>query len=108
MAAATLTYQYSVRDKTGKVVSGTLEADSQASVAAKLKQMGYSPISISQHKAGMKTEIKIPGFGGKVKLKDLAVMSRQFAVMINSGLSLLRSLTILSEQTENKDRKSVV
>ena len=102
MAAATLTYQYSVRDKTGKVVSGTLEADSQASVAAKLKQMGYSPISISQHKAGMKTEIKIPGFGGKVKLKDLAVMSRQFAVMINSGLSLLRSLTILSEQTENK------
>jgi type IV pilus assembly protein PilC len=102
MAAATLTFQYSVRDKTGKVVSGTLEADSQASVAAKLKQMGYSPISISKHKAGMKTEIKIPGFGGKVKLKDLAVMSRQFAVMINSGLSLLRSLTILSEQTENK------
>jgi type IV pilus assembly protein PilC len=102
MAAATLTFQYSVRDKTGKVVSGTLEADSQASVAAKLKQMGYSPISISKHKAGMKAEIKIPGFGGKVKLKDLAVMSRQFAVMINSGLSLLRSLTILSEQTENK------
>jgi type IV pilus assembly protein PilC len=64
--------------------------------------MGYSPISISKHKAGMKTEIKIPGFGGKVKLKDLAVMSRQFAVMINSGLSLLRALTILSEQTENK------
>ena len=102
MAAATLTFQYSVRDKTGKVVSGTLEADSQATVAAKLKQMGYAPISISKHKAGMKTEIKIPGFGGKVKLKDLAVMSRQFAVMINSGLSLLRALTILSEQTENK------
>ena len=102
MAAATLTFQYSVRDRTGKVVSGTLEADSPATVAAKLKQMGYSPISISKHKAGMKTEIKIPGFGGKVKLKDLAVMSRQFAVMINSGLSLLRSLTILAEQTENK------
>ena len=51
----------------------------------------------------MKTEIKIPGFGGKVKLKDLAVMSRQFATMINSGLSLLRALTILAEQTENKE-----
>ena len=100
--AATLTYQYSVRDRTGKIVSGKLEADSQAAVASKLKQMGYAPISISQHKAGVKKEIKIPGFGGKVKLKDLAVMSRQFAVMINSGLSLLRSLTILSEQTENK------
>jgi type IV pilus assembly protein PilC len=100
--AATLTYQYSVRDRGGKIVSGTLDADSPATVANKLKQMGYAPISISQHKAGMKTEIKIPGFGGKIKMKDLAVMSRQFAVMINAGLSLLRSLTILSEQTENK------
>jgi type IV pilus assembly protein PilC len=101
--AATLTYEYSVRDKSGKIVSGKLEAESQAAVASKLKQMGYAPVSISQHKAGMKTELSIPGFGKKVKLKDLAVMSRQFATMINSGLSLLRSLTILAEQTENKE-----
>ncbi len=100
--SATLTYQYSVRDKTGKVVTGKLDADSEAAVAARLKQMGYAPLNISRHKAGVKTEIKIPGFGGKVKLKDLAVMARQFAVMINSGLSLLRALTILSEQTENQ------
>jgi type IV pilus assembly protein PilC len=106
--AATLTYQYSVRDRSGKIVSGTLEAESQSAVAGKLKQMGYAPISISEHKAGMKTEIKVPGFGGKIKLKDLAVMSRQFAVMINAGLSLLRSLTILSEQTENKALASVL
>jgi type IV pilus assembly protein PilC len=101
--AATMTFQYSVRDKVGKVVSGTLEAESQAAVASKLKQMGYAPISISKHKAGMKAEINIPGFGKKVKLKDLAIMSRQFATMINSGLSLLRSLTILAEQTENAE-----
>jgi type IV pilus assembly protein PilC len=100
--AATLTFQYSVRDKGGKIVSGTLEAESQAAVAGKLKQMGYAPISISRHKAGLKTDIKIPGFGGGVKLKDLAIMSRQFATMINSGLSMLRSLTILAEQTDNK------
>jgi type IV pilus assembly protein PilC len=106
--AATLTYQYSVRDRTGKIVSGTLEADSQATVAAKLKQMGYAPISISQHKAGMKTEISIPGFSKRIKLKDLAVMSRQFATMINSGLSMLRSLTILAEQTENKELARVL
>jgi|GraSoiStandDraft_4_1057263.scaffolds.fasta_scaffold229448_2 type IV pilus assembly protein PilC len=106
--AATLTYQYSVRDRGGKIISGTLEADSQAAVAGKLKQMGYAPISISQHKAGMKAEIKIPGFGGRVKLKDLAVMSRQFATMINSGLSMLRSLSILAEQTENKELARVL
>jgi type IV pilus assembly protein PilC len=106
--AATLTYQYSVRDKGGKIVSGKLEADSQTAVAAKLKQMGYAPISISEHKAGMKKELSIPGFGKKVKLKDLAIMSRQFATMINSGLSMLRALTILSEQTDNKELARVL
>ena len=101
--AATMTYEYSVRDRTGKVVSGKLDADSEAAVASKLKQMGYAPLSISKHKAGMKAEIKIPGLGGRIKLKDLAIMSRQFAVMINSGLSLLRALSILTDQTENKE-----
>src|SRR5947209_7107674 len=100
---ATTTFEYSVRDKGGKLVSGTLEADSQAAVATRLKSMGYAPVSIRQSKTGVNKELSIPGFGKKVKLKDLAVMSRQFATMINSGLSLLRSLSILSEQTENKE-----
>ena len=99
---ATTMYQYAVRDKAGKVVTGTIEADSPSAVAAKLKSMGYAPMSISEHKAGMKTELKIPGFGGRVKMKDLAIMSRQFATMINSGLSLMRALNILAEQTESK------
>lgn len=100
--AATATFQYSVRDRAGKIVNGKLEAESQAAVVNKLRQMGYAPVSITQANTGMSTEIKIPGFGDKVKLKDLAVMSRQFAVMINSGLSLLRALDILANQTENQ------
>lgn len=97
------TFSYSVRDRAGKISSGTIEADSQSAVATKLTSMGYAPISINESNAGMKKEITIPGFGGnKVKLKDLAVFSRQFATMINSGLSLLRSLNILAEQTESK------
>src|SRR3954447_8738364 len=101
--ASTTTFEYSVRDKSGKLVTGTLEGETQAHVVSRLKQMGYAPVSIQQHRAGMKTEIKIPGMGKKVKLKDLAVFNRQFATMINSGLSLLRALTILTEQTENKE-----
>ena len=106
--AATLTYEYSVRDRSGKIVQGKLEAESQAAVASKLKSMGYAPVSITQTNTGMKKELSIPGLGNKVKLKDLAVMSRQFATMINSGLSLLRSLTILSEQTESKKLAQVL
>src|SRR3954454_16303260 len=106
--SAVATYNYSVRDKAGKLVSGTLDAESQAAVARRLKGMGYSPVSITETNAGLSKEIKIPGFGGKAKLKDLAVFSRQFATMINSGLSLLRALTILTEQTENKKLATVI
>src|SRR3954449_6838483 len=105
---ATTTFEYSVRDKAGKLVSGTLEADSQAAVATRLKSMGYAPVSIRSAKAGVNKELTIPGFGKKVKLKDLAIMSRQFATMINSGLSLLRALSILAEQTENKELARVL
>jgi type IV pilus assembly protein PilC len=107
--AATMTFEYSVRDRAGKLVSGKIDADSQAAVAQKLKSMGYAPVSISQvNSGGMSAEISLPKLGAKVKLKDLAVFSRQFATMINSGLSLLRALTILEEQTESKELARVL
>ena len=96
------TFDYQVRDRAGKVVRGRIDAESPTAVASKLKSMGYAPISITEANAGLNKEIKIPGVGNKVKLKDLAVSARQFATMINSGLSLLRALAILSDQTENK------
>ena len=104
MAAPTLTkFDYQVRDRAGKMVTGQLEADNQAAVAAKLTSMGYSPVSIEAVKeTGLQMEIRIPGLSDRVGLKDLAIFSRQFATMINSGLSLIRALTILTEQTENK------
>ncbi|MFN0281712.1 MAG: type II secretion system F family protein [Kineosporiaceae bacterium] len=101
MATATKTFEYSVRDRKGKLVSGRLEAPTEAALVQKLKGMGYAPVSIRESGGGMNKELTLPG-GNRVTLKDLAVMSRQFATMINSGLSLLRALAILSEQTESK------
>ena len=102
------TYAYRVRDRQGKLLGGTLEADSEQAVVAKLRQLGYAPVSIEAEKgAGLKAEVRLPG-SGRVKLKDLAVFSRQFATMINSGLSLLRALTILGEQTANKRLAQII
>src|SRR5680860_248630 len=101
MATATKTYEYSVRDRSGKMVSGKLDAPNETALVGKLKGMGYAPVSVRESGGGMNKDITLFG-GGKVKLKDLAVMSRQFATMINSGLSLLRALSILAEQTESK------
>jgi type IV pilus assembly protein PilC len=101
MSTAVKTFEYSVRDRRGKLVSGKLEAPSETAVVQKLRGMGYAPVSLREANTGMNRELTLP-FGGGVKLKDIAVMSRQFAVMINSGLSLLRALAILAEQTENR------
>ena len=101
-------YAYKVRDRDGKMAAGSMEAESEEAVVGRLRQLGYAPISIEPDKgAGLKTEIKLPGTG-RVKLKDLAVFSRQFATMINSGLSLLRALTILGEQTSNRRLGEVI
>jgi type IV pilus assembly protein PilC len=102
------TFEYAVRDRSGKLVKGTLDADNQSQVVAKLRTMGFAPVSINEANSGMKKEISIPGFGKRVKLKDLAIMARQFATMISSGLSLLRALTILAEQTDNKELARVL
>ena len=102
MATATKSFEYAVRDKAGKVVRGRIEASNQAAVANRLRTMGMAPISINEvQTTGLQREISIPGFEKKVKLKDLAVMSRQMATMVSAGLSLLRTLAILAEQTEN-------
>jgi type IV pilus assembly protein PilC len=101
-------YAYKVRDREGRVAAGSMEAESEDAVVSRLRQLGYAPISIEAEKgAGLKTELRLPGTG-RVKLKDLAVFSRQFATMINSGLSLLRALTILGEQTGNRRLGEVV
>jgi type IV pilus assembly protein PilC len=96
------TYAYRVRDKGGRLLEGTLEADNTGLVASRLREMGYFPISIEARTSGaLQTELHIPGFGKKVKPREIAVFARQFATMINAGLTMLRALNILTEQTGN-------
>jgi len=93
-------YTYRVRTREGRVVEGKMDAAGEGAVANRLRSQGLIPVEISKDaKISGKTEIHI--LPQRVKLKDLAIFSRQFATMINSGLSLLRTLNILAEQTEN-------
>lgn len=94
------TFAYKVRDSGGKVVHGALEGDSSVTVATKLRQMGYIVIDIKAR--GRASKGKGISFGGRVKSKDLTIFSRQFATMVNSGLSLTKCLSILAEQTDNQ------
>lgn len=102
--AAVQDYVYRASDATGgKLVKGTIEAASEAAVATKLRAQGLIPLQISPvSKTGLNQEIKIPGFEKRVKVASLAVFSKQMAGLVDAGLPLLRVLTILSEQTEDK------
>ena len=97
-----VSYRYKARDTAGRSREGTLEGADQQAVLARLREAGLIPVSVeAEQTSGLKREITFPGRTKKVKLKDLAVFSRQFATMIASGLTLLRSLNILAEQAEN-------
>lgn len=104
----TTTYDYKVRDSQGTLHKGEIEADNTALVVNKLREMGLTPISVERHNAGFRRELTIPGLGNRVKLKEIAVFSRQFATMIDSGLTLTRSLAILVGQTKSKHLASVI
>jgi len=91
------TFQYKVRDKAGKVVTGTLVADNESLVLQRLREQGMTPLEVGKQSKGFNIEIGKK----KVKLKELAVFSRQFATMVNSGLPILRALSILADQANN-------
>jgi type IV pilus assembly protein PilC len=98
-ATKTKTFDYEALDSAGKRTKGKVEASTDAAAAAALRQQGVTPLSISETGRGLQKELQIPGMTGRVKLKDLSIVCRQFATMTSSGLSLLRSLAILEEQT---------
>lgn len=102
-------FAYTARDGNGKIVKNTMEAPSTAAVASRLTDAGMLPLSVTDATPkGLNMEIKIPGISDKIKLKDVAIMSRQLATMIGSGLSLLRALAILVDQTESKPLAEVL
>jgi type IV pilus assembly protein PilC len=100
-------FRYSAKDATGRQVAGVIEADSDALVVERLRDMGFFITSLER--TVERTDVlqylqSLMGIG----LKDLAIFSRQFATMVNSGLSLVRTLSILEQQTANTRLKSVI
>lgn len=97
-------YTYRAVDpRGGAVIKGSMEAASESAVTGKLRAQGLTPLEIKvQSKTGLNREIRIPGLGGTVKAKSLAIFTRQMSGLLNAGLPLMRTLSILIEQTEDK------
>lgn len=100
-------FNYTVRDRTGREITGSLEAENADVLAGKLRQMGYFVVSVDEVKIGMgKKQIHI--FGAKAKQEDVNIFTRQFATMINAGLPLIKCLSILAQQTESSTLADII
>lgn len=93
----------------GGVVKGTMEAAGEGAVVGKLRAQGLTPLEVKPlSKTGLNQDVSIPGFERRVKAKSLAVFAQQMAGLINAGLPLLRTLTILGEQTDDKKLQAAI
>lgn len=104
MAESNTLYVYRARNAAGKVVKGRLNAGSQSAAISAVQALGLTPLSVKDNDSlGLNKDLDIKLFERGPKLKDLAITSKQMAVMISSGVTLLRTLEIIGEQTQNKE-----
>lgn len=99
------TYVFKAMDVAGVKARGEVEADSKQAVSDQLKSRGMIVLDIADKHASREIELS---FMKIVKAGDLAVFSRQLSTMISSGMSILRALYVLEEQTENKLLKETI
>ena len=101
-------YSYTARDRSGKVLTATMEAASQRDVAAALRDKGLFVSEIKAPKTGFQADIKMPGFLNRTTVRDVSIFSRQFATVINAGLPVVQSLNILQRQADKPGLKDAL
>ncbi|MDT4938254.1 MAG: type pilus assembly protein PilC [Pseudonocardiales bacterium] len=107
-ATLTRSFDYEVLDGSGKRRKGSMDASNEAAAAATLRAQGVTPLSIIEAGKGLSRDLNLPTLRKRVTLKDLSIFARQFATMTSSGLTLLRSLAVLEEQTEKLPLKNAI
>jgi len=108
-------FQYIALDAKGEQTTGTVQAGSETDAVAQLRAQGLYPTKVIQEGkgnlsvAGKKAAAKARGkkkargkTGGRIKPKILMIFTRQLATLIDSGLPLLRGLTVLGKQEPNQ------
>jgi len=99
-------FAYVAQDRTTRsVIEGKITAPDAASVEEALLRRGLIPVAVTKvGGSGLSAEISLArfGIGGRIKMKDIAIWSRQFSIMVDSGLPVVKALNILALQTEKK------
>ncbi len=98
-------YEYKAKDKgTGKIVTGTVQAENENSAGKVLVDQGYVPIKIAiKEEGGFFSRLT-----NRVSGKQRIIFTRQFATLIGAGIPLANSLRMVAEQTEDKPTRDMV
>jgi type IV pilus assembly protein PilC len=97
-------FEYTAKNATtGQILKGSLDVPSRDDLIGHLRKNRL--LLVSMREAPRAIKFTMPG--GGVSTRDIVIFTRQFATMINSGLPLVQSLTILAAQTENQKLKDV-
>lgn len=100
-------FRYTVKDREGHTTTSVAEAADEKGMIDALRKQNFIIISIKEETKHEKAARKTKS-GGRIKLGELVLFSRQLATMIDSGIPLVQALDILSEQIENKAFKKIV
>ncbi|MFH1890923.1 MAG: type II secretion system F family protein [Candidatus Kuenenbacteria bacterium] len=100
-------YNYRAKNKQGQTIEGAIEAPAREEAIVRLSEEGILLLSIEKEQSKNLANINI-SFLNRIKNKDLVMFSRQLAVMASATLPIVRSLRILSEQTENLKLKEII
>jgi type IV pilus assembly protein PilC len=101
------TFIVQVKDKAGNILNERVVADSQDEAKRILKKRFAAIGKIK--KAGMEFDMaSIEAAMSTVTVKDKAIFSRQFAVLVNAGVAIIRTLTVLAEQSGNPKFKKAL
>lgn len=95
-------FTYRVRDKAGKESRGAQEASSEEELVGWLQNKGLVVVAVTQEQKGRKKKATIRHFHSGVTVDDLILFVRQLATMLDAGVTLLKSLDVLSKQIESK------
>src|SRR3954467_1040227 len=98
------TFAYKALDPTGGTVQGEIEAEDKVAVASQLRSRGLIVVDIDEQAGSGDIFERFK----KVKADELTVMTRQFSTMVSSGMSMLRALYVLEEQSENDKLKETI
>jgi type IV pilus assembly protein PilC len=99
-------YQYTAKDKSGKTNNGMIQAENLDGFYKLIKERGLYCMSVKEGMSATSKQITFGSSGKKIKLKELTIFCRQFSTMISSGITVIKCLDILYQQSENKYMKA--